>query len=159
MPATATMEVNVRVSPALAGMQAASVQGEFPFANDFRVAIRLASAALVANVPEEAILGLVQEGQVSAILVNGDPASPRRHRRILANSLWAWMGRAWRFELPLKHTFRPDEVADLFDVSVRQIRRLEKTGDLPSRRYGERKVIRILRDGIPSFIEKRKTDA
>lgn len=136
-----------------------AVQGEFTFANDFRVAIRVSKAALVADVPEEAILCLVTEGKLDAILVNADPASPRKHRRILANSLWAWMGRAWRFELPMKPTQRPDEFADLFDISTRQARRLGQKVEGLCRRYGERKVIRFLREGIPSFIEKRKSDA
>ena len=76
-----------------------TVQGEFPFANDFRVAIRVSKAALVADVPEEAILGLVSEGKLDSMLVNSNPDSPRKHRRILANSLWKWMGRAWRYEI------------------------------------------------------------
>jgi hypothetical protein len=136
-----------------------AVQGEFPFANDFRVAIRVSKAALAADIPEEAILGLVAEGKLDSILVNSNPRSIRKHRRILANSLWKWMGRAWRFEIPMKPTLRPDEFADLFDVSPRQARRLEKAGAVASRRYGERKVIRFLREGIPAFIEKRKSDA
>jgi hypothetical protein len=136
-----------------------TVQGEFPFANDFRVAIRVAKAALVTDVPEEAILGLVAEGKLESILVNEQPNSPRKHRRILANSLWSWMGMAWRFEIPVKPTFRPDEFADLFDISTRQARRLEKKIAGLSRRYGERGNIRFLREGIPSFIATRKSDA
>jgi hypothetical protein len=135
------------------------VQGEFSFANDFRVAIRISKAAQVADIPEEQIVALVQEGKLDCILVNSDPDSPRKHRRILANSLWAWMGRAWRFELPMKHTLRPDEFADLFDISTRQARRLEKKTRGLSRRYGERGVIRFLREGIPLFIENRKSCA
>lgn len=140
-----------------------TVQGEFPFANDFRVAISVAKAALVAGIPEEAVLGLVEEGKLEAILVNTDPKSDRKHRRILANSLWTWMGRAWRFDPPVKPTLRPDEWADLFDISTRQARRLEKVlskAGIPiSRRYGERRNIRFLREGIPAFVAARKTAA
>ncbi len=136
-----------------------AVQGEFPFANDFRVAIRVSKAAQVADVPEEAILGLVAKGKLESILVNTRTDSPRKHRRILANSLWSWMGRVWRFEIPMKPTLRPDEFADLFDISTRQARRLEKNVAGLSRRYGERKTIRFLRAGIPAFIETRKSDA
>lgn len=135
------------------------VQGEFAFANDFRVAIRVAKAAQVANVTEEAILGLVAEGKVESILVNTNPKSERKHRRILANSLWQWTGRPWRFEPPMKNTFRPDEFADLFDISTRHARRLAaaKTAAAPARRYGERGIC-FLREGIPAFVAARKTD-
>ena len=136
-----------------------AVQGEFSFANDFRVAIRVAKAAACSGLTEEAILGLIVEGKVDAILVNEDPASTRKHRRVLANSLWQWTGRPWRFEPPVKPTFRPDEWADLFDVSTRQARRLAaaKRAPAPARRYGAR-GIRFLREGIPAFVAARKTE-
>ena len=135
-----------------------TVQAEFLFANDFRVALRLSKAAAVADVPEEALLGLVDEGKLEAIIVSADPDGERLHRRILANSLWAWMGRAWRFEPSVKPTLRPDEFAGLFDISVRQARRLAvaKRAPAPARRYGERGVIRFLREGIPAFVAARK---
>lgn len=133
-----------------------AVQGSFPFADDFRVALRPAAAARAADMPEEAVLGLVDEGKIEAVVVNSDPASPRKHRRILANSLWAWLGRAWRFELPVKNVLRPDEFADLFDVSVRHARRLAAAGALPHRRYGQRGVLRFPREGIHAFVAARK---
>ena len=134
------------------------VQAEFPFANDFRVAIRVSKASAVADVPEDKILGLVDEGKLDAIVVSVDPNGERKHRRILANSLWAWMGRPWRFEPPAKPTLRPDEFADLFDISVRSSRRLAsaKKHPAPHRRYGERGVLRFLREGIPAFVAARK---
>lgn len=136
------------------------VQREFAFANDFRVALRLAKAAEVAGIPEDQLLGLVQEGKVEAIVVNEDLSSPRKHRRILANSLWAWLDRAWRFDPPVKATLRADEFADLFDFSTRHARRLAaaKTAPAPVRRYGER-GLRFLRAGIPAFVAARKTEA
>ena len=135
------------------------VQGEFSFANDFRVAIRVAKAAECAGLTEDAILGLIVEGKVEAILVNENPKSERKHRRVLANSLWQWTGRPWRFEPPMKPTFRPDEFADLFDVSTRHARRLAaaRIGAAPARRYGER-GIRFLREGIPAFVAARQTE-
>ena len=134
------------------------VQAEFPFANDFRYAIRVSKAALCAGIPEEAILGLVDEGKLDAIVISIDPDGERKHRRILANSLGAWMARPWRFEIPVKPTLRPDEFADLFDVSVRHARRLAAAKRAPAaiRRYGERGVIRFLRAGIPAFVQARK---
>lgn len=134
-----------------------TVQGEFLFANDFRLALRVSAAAKMADIPEESIVGLVQEGKLDAVLVNTNPHSPRKHRRILANSLWTWLGREWRFEAPVKPSLRPDEVADLFDVSARHVRRLEAAGALAGRRYGARKVLRLLRTGLDRFIVDRKT--
>ena len=136
------------------------VQAEFLFANDFRVAIRVAKAAEAADVSEEAILDLVLEGKLEAVVISVDPDGERKHLRILANSLWSWMGRSWRFEPPVKPTLRPDEFADLFDISVRQARRLAAAKRAPAavRRYGER-GLRFLREGIPAFVAARKTQA